>query len=511
MACRRPPVAALRRRPAPPLLSRSCNSGRPAAAGARRPSAPLLSLQSTSGLSQISSLRGRCFASVVSKLPRQIVDREYGKRGAAIVDAQEMRARSAIGGRRSTLYDRQVLACIAEPSLCDREGVFPEDVRARAARYLSLSADGVASRAALEGEAATALSDLYGHEIPAEEVVLAESAASAAALVFQTVLASDAQHAALLPVPQFPGFGEALSALGRPHVPYFLDDGEAAWDLSAQSLEDALKECAADGVVPKVLVVSNPGHPIGRVLPRATMEQFLAFAARERMVLLADETQQDSLLEDAPSWTSFRSLARELDSPAQVVSLHAAVQEVSRGPAENGLQGCALHCYNGSASGAGSEALLLRLRALAAERPRPSLLSQALLCSALSAGADAEAERAELRSALSRKARMAAERLNGLEGMTCPTIECGGFAYPKVIIKGYVMKKAISFATPADQIYSLELAERTGLGVVPGSVFGQRPGHFHLRIDLSREENLLEEDLATLAKFHEEHPGGWFR
>merc|ERR1712232_1416151 len=108
-------------------------------------------------------------------------------------------------------------------------------------------------------------------------------------------------------------------------------------------------------------------------------------------------------------------------------------------------------------------------------------------------------------AALKRKAKMVVDRLNAMEGISCQPIEGAMYAFPKVTIKGYVMKKAISFATPADQIYCLEMVERTGVITVPGSGFGQRPGHFHFRMTILPEEETLVQVLDAIEKFHNEH------
>merc|ERR1711971_1371723 len=102
------------------------------------------------------------------------------------------------------------------------------------------------------------------------------------------------------------------------------------------------------------------------------------------------------------------------------------------------------------------------------------------------------------------------ERLNRIEGMSCQPVAGAMYAFPKVVIKGYVMKKAISFATVADQIYCLELLERTGIAILPGSDFGQKPGHFHFRMTILPSQAMLVQALDRLEQFHNEHPSGWF-
>jgi aspartate/methionine/tyrosine aminotransferase len=55
---------------------------------------------------------------------------------------------------------------------------------------------------------------------------------------------------------------------------------------------------------------------------------------------------------------------------------------------------------------------------------------------------------------------------------------------------------------PADELYCLELVEATGVVVVPGSGFGQRPGTWHFRTTFLPPEAKLGAVLAKLKDFH---------
>merc|ERR1711982_199497 len=120
------------------------------------------------------------------------------------------------------------------------------------------------------------------------------------------------------------------------------------------------------------------------------------------------------------------------------------------------------------------------------------------------------AERDGTLAALKRKAKLVTEKLNAIDGITCQPIEGAMYAFPRVIIKGFVMKKAISFATPADQVYCLEMVDRTGVVTVPGSGFGQRPGQFHFRTTILPTEEVLGGVMERISTFHSEHEHGWF-
>eukprot|EP00438_Fugacium_kawagutii_P016474 Skav211467 [mRNA] locus=scaffold379:320341:320934:- [translate_table: standard] len=160
----------------------------------------------------------------------------------------------------------------------------------------------------------------------------------------------------------------------------------------------------------------------------------------------------------------------------------------------------------------------LHLHRIPMEMPKSmaSLRAQAWIASLLSdipsdsaAQPVARAQSAELREQLSRNAREA-QKLNHVSGMSCATAVAGAHIFPQLVVKGFVMKKAISLALPADEVYCSEMLARTGIATQAGSYFGQRPGTFHFRMSMMQSSASFSEALDKVQKFHEEHPRGWF-
>jgi alanine transaminase len=58
-----------------------------------------------------------------------------------------------------------------------------------------------------------------------------------------------------------------------------------------------------------------------------------------------------------------------------------------------------------------------------------------------------------------------------------------------------------------DTMYCLDLLDKTGLCVVPGSGFGQVDGTFHFRITILPPESSLANVLGRLSQFHNEFLG----
>jgi len=222
---------------------------------------------------------------------------------------------------------------------------------------------------------------------------------------------------------------------------------------------------------------------------------------------LADEVYQENIYTDKKKWVSFRRLAHELGIKTEVFSFHS----ISKGfYGECGLRGGLVHCHNVD------KQVQEQMYKLVSINLCSNVLGQAMVASILTpppadgpSHAAYVAERDGTLAALKRKASLLTERLNAIDGIECQPIEGAMYAFPKVDIKGHVMKKAIDSAKPADAVYCLEMVDRTGVVTVPGSGFGQRPGEFHFRTTLLPTEQALEGVLDRVAKFHAGHEKGW--
>lgn len=55
------------------------------------------------------------------------------------------------------------------------------------------------------------------------------------------------------------------------------------------------------------------------------------------------------------------------------------------------------------------------------------------------------------------------------------------YLFPTITLSKKAIEKAESEGKKADEYYCMQLLEKTGVCVVPGSGFGQKEGTFHLR------------------------------
>ena len=117
---------------------------------------------------------------------------------------------------------------------------------------------------------------------------------------------------------------------------------------------------------------------------------------------------------------------------------------------------------------------------------------------------------------LAERAKLVADTFNSIEGFTCQTVQGAMYAFPRVSVKNdisfsffkshadiskcillntyhctifhlqlHLPEKAIAKAKEAGQapdvFYAFQLLENTGICIIPGSGFGQRPGTYHFR------------------------------
>eukprot|EP00929_Paragymnodinium_shiwhaense_P121223 TRINITY_DN93392_c0_g1_i1.p1 TRINITY_DN93392_c0_g1~~TRINITY_DN93392_c0_g1_i1.p1 ORF type:complete len:520 (-),score=122.93 TRINITY_DN93392_c0_g1_i1:351-1910(-) len=469
----------------------------------------------------------------VGNLAKQVVNCEYAIRGQVLHKAEELQSRLDAGeqlgfdkllplhmgnpqavGSSPIRFHRQVLAALADTSLLEKPELYPEEVRERVTRYLAGIKDGkVGAYAPSRGhrvfreDVAKFLSDRDGVEADPDDVILTDGATSAVKMVLRLALQKPTDGI-MLPIPQYPLYSATMTLLGGRSAPYFLDE-EAGWSVNGEELQRAAEEFRDNGGgALRAIVVINPGNPCGQVFSREAMTEILRFADKEGMAVVADEVYQDNIHSSDTEWLSFRKLAKELGTSCEVFSLHSCSKGLL---GEGGLRAGFVHCHNVDPE------VAAQLTKLCSTGLCSNVLGQALMASAVTPlppgselAEELKAEAEQRASSLRRRAKLVEERLNTMSGVSCQPIAGAMYAFPRVIIKGYVMKKAISFATPADQIYCTELVERTGVITYPGSGFGQKPGTFHFRLSLLPTEDVLNEALDRLAKFHEEHPGGWY-
>eukprot|EP00927_Polykrikos_kofoidii_P048999 TRINITY_DN43151_c0_g1_i1.p1 TRINITY_DN43151_c0_g1~~TRINITY_DN43151_c0_g1_i1.p1 ORF type:complete len:522 (+),score=65.46 TRINITY_DN43151_c0_g1_i1:103-1668(+) len=406
-------------------------------------------------------------------------------------------------------FHGQVLACLSDASLLQSK-LYPEEVRERASHYLAGIRYGrigayshPKGHVVFRKDVAQFLGDRDGFNADPEDIFLTDGVCAAVKMVLQLVVGG-AKDGVLLPVPQYPMCSSTVTLLGGQSVGYFLDE-ESGWSTHVEELERATNEFRAAGGRLQAIVVINPGNPTGQVLSRRAVEDILRFAEREGLIVLADEVYQGTVHASDKEFLSCRRVACEIGSKVEVFSFHSASNGVI---GDSGLHAGFVHCQNVN------QDAMDQMYKLASISSCSNVFGQALMASAARlppvgcpSRVDLDDCSESLRRDLERKAKMVTRRLNAIDGISCQCVDGAVFAFPNITIKGHVMKKAISLVTPADQIYCLDLLERTGIVAVPGSCFGQKPRTFHIRISILHDDQTLEKIFDDIERFHGEHSG----
>lgn len=89
-----------------------------------------------------------------------------------------------------------------------------------------------------------------------------------------------------------------------------------------------------------------------------------------------------------------------------------------------------------------------------------------------------------------------------MKNVTCNEVEGAMYAFPQIKFSQKAIEAAQGQAP--DLFYCMEVLKNTGIALVPGSGFKQRPGTYHFRITtLILPEEELKSKLEDLKKFND--------
>jgi alanine transaminase len=116
-------------------------------------------------------------------------------------------------------------------------------------------------------------------------------------------------------------------------------------------------------------------------------------------------------------------------------------------------------------------------------------------------------------SSLKKKSEILFERINAIEGMSMEVPQGAMYAFvrfelppdPHVDTTVMSAEEKRKYEQERDEAYCMKLLEETGICVVPGSGFGQKPGTFHFRTTFLPPQDEIEELVEKLKAFHEKY------
>ena len=102
-------------------------------------------------------------------------------------------------------------------------------------------------------------------------------------------------------------------------------------------------------------------------------------------------------------------------------------------------------------------------------------------------------------ASLAERAKLVADTLNSIEGITCNTVQGAMYAFPQIHLPQKAIAAAKEAGMAADAFYAFALLEATGICIIPGSGFGQREGTFHFRTTILAQKDVIKSMLARWA------------
>jgi Aminotransferase class I and II len=139
-----------------------------------------------------------------------------------------------------------------------------------------------------------------------DDVFLGNGVSELITMTLQALL--DTGDQVLIPAPDYPLWTAATSLAGGTPVHYLCDE-TAGWAPDIADMEAKITDRT------KALVVINPNNPTGAVYSREVLEQIVELARKHQLLLLADETY-DKILYDDAQHISLASVAPDLLTPA---------------------------------------------------------------------------------------------------------------------------------------------------------------------------------------------------
>lgn len=275
----------------------------------------------------------------------------------------------------------------------------------------------------------------------------------------------------MTPSPGYPLYSGQIPVYHGELNPYLLNE-ETGWQIDLDELEQRVNERT------KAIVVINPNNPTGANYSRESLFNILEFAEKHNLVIFADEIY-DKLLFDGQKHISIASLSERVP----VITFGG----LSKNYIMPGWRvGWAIFHDPGKQIAEYREAINKLLRArLCSPHPQQYMIKPAL------EGGDTHLP--EVMRKIQKRRDITYNRLNEIPGISC--VKPGGafYAFPQIKLPAGI----------TDEQYVVELLKVTGVLVVYGSGFGEKPGTNHFRIVFLPDEKTLSRAYTLIADFTE--------
>lgn len=460
----------------------------------------------------------------ISNLNPNLLNAHYAVRGKIVARAQKMEREGKkiiycnIGNpqalkQKPLTFVRQLLALSEYNELIERKDLFPSDIIEKAKIIKEQNPNGMGAYSQSEGipfirqAVAEFIEKRDNIKSDYKRIILTDGASKGIQLVM-TALLKDNKTGFMIPIPQYPLYSATIALYGAKQINYYLDE-DNDWQLNETELNLSIKQAKEKGINPVAIIVINPGNPTGSVLSKENIKMIINFAKRNNLSILADEVYQENIYSKTNPFYSFAGVMNELKETAvPLFSFHS----VSKGfLGECGHRGGYMETRNLSDE-LYEQFVKLQSIGLCANTsgqivtyamvnpPKKNDMSYELY----------EKEKNYILSELKEKAEILGTELNKIPGMHIKIPRGAMYAFvrfdlPKeegVDSDKMSVEERLRYESSRDNDYCLKLLEETGICVVPGSGFGQKPGTFHFRMTFLPPKDEIKSLVEKMHKFH---------
>jgi alanine-synthesizing transaminase len=274
----------------------------------------------------------------------------------------------------------------------------------------------------------------------------------------------------LMPTPGYPLYTAVQGKYEMEPNPYFLDENNG-WQPDIDDIKSKINPKT------KAIVLINPNNPTGAICKEETLKEIISLAIEHNLVIFADEIY-DKLIFDNKKLISIASL----NDQVPVITFSG----LSKNFLAPGFRiGWGVVSGNNEVLADYIEAINKLLRArVSANHPLQYAIPVAL---------DGKQEHLkDVISRLERRRKITMDLLATIDGINLVQPEGAFYAFPSIDVED-------------DTHFCSKLLQETGVVLVPGTGFGQKPGSHHFRIVILPPENVLEDAFKIIANFYKEY------
>jgi alanine-synthesizing transaminase len=274
----------------------------------------------------------------------------------------------------------------------------------------------------------------------------------------------------LMPTPGYPLYTAVQGKYEMEPNPYFLDENNG-WQPDIDDIKSKINPKT------KAIVLINPNNPTGAICKEETLKEIISLAIEHNLVIFADEIY-DKLIFDNKKLISIASL----NDQVPVITFSG----LSKNFLAPGFRiGWGVVSGNNEVLADYIEAINKLLRArVSANHPLQYAIPVAL---------DGKQDHLkDVISRLERRRKITMDLLATIDGINLVQPEGAFYAFPSIDVED-------------DTHFCSKLLQETGVVLVPGTGFGQKPGSHHFRIVILPPENVLEDAFKIIANFYKEY------